>query len=213
MQNKAQGMNATTLAAAPRKRPSQPRSRATVENILQAAESIIASKGYAAATTNHIAQVACVSIGTVYQYFPRKEAIVAVLLENAVIYGFLPVRTQLLASMNQPLAESVPKLLHLILEARKLNPLVFRQLPREVAPDSMDTCRLTPETYLYTTVYAFFEQHRAEIKIECLDTALSVCNYLCVGAMERYLCDPDPSLSEEALVQLLSAATLKYLTT
>ncbi len=213
MQNKATEMTTTALASSPRKRPTQPRSRATVDNILQAAQSIIASKGYAAATTNHIAKVAGVSIGTVYQYFPRKEAIVAALLEHAVIYGFLPVRAQLLASMHQPLAESVPKVLWLILAARKSNPLVFQPWPRTMAPDDADAGRLTPETYLYTTVHAFFQQHRAEIKIDCLDTAMSVCNYMCVGAMERYLCDPAPTLSEEALVQMLSAAALKYLTT
>ena len=61
-----------------RKSPTQQRARVTVDGILEAAQLIISKEGYDYATTNHIAEIAGVSIGTVYQYFPRKEAIVAV---------------------------------------------------------------------------------------------------------------------------------------
>jgi len=59
----------------PRKMPSQGRSRATVTAIYQAAAQVFSDIGYAAATTDGIAERAGVSIGTLYQYFPGKEAI------------------------------------------------------------------------------------------------------------------------------------------
>lgn len=68
--------------AAPRKRPRQERSRATVEVILEAAAHVLVSSGYEAATTKQIAQRAGVSIGSLYQYFPSKEALVATLVER-----------------------------------------------------------------------------------------------------------------------------------
>jgi len=68
----------------PRKMPSQDRSRATVAAIYQAAAQVFSAIGYAAATTDRIAERAGVSIGTLYQYFPSKEAIVYGLWEQHV---------------------------------------------------------------------------------------------------------------------------------
>lgn len=63
----------------PRKIPRQARSKACVSAILDAAARILTEEGYAAATTNQIAEVAGVSIGSLYEYFPGKEAIFAAL--------------------------------------------------------------------------------------------------------------------------------------
>jgi AcrR family transcriptional regulator len=59
----------------PRKRPKQARSAATVANILEAAARILESEGSTGYTTNAVARVAGVSIGSLYQYFPTKEVI------------------------------------------------------------------------------------------------------------------------------------------
>ncbi|MFA5120840.1 TetR/AcrR family transcriptional regulator [Zavarzinia sp.] len=67
-----------------KKRPTQGRSQATVDAVLTAAAQLLGERGYGALTTNHIAERAGVSIGSVYQYFPGKEAIVAKLVERAV---------------------------------------------------------------------------------------------------------------------------------
>lgn len=61
----------------PRKKPRQERSRATVEALLEATAGILVRHGYAKLTTNRIAERAGVNIASLYQYFPRKEAIVA----------------------------------------------------------------------------------------------------------------------------------------
>lgn len=61
----------------PRKRPSQGRSVATVDAVLEASAHILQDGGLAALNTNEIARRAGVSIGSLYQYFPTKEAILA----------------------------------------------------------------------------------------------------------------------------------------
>lgn len=63
----------------PRKKPVQRRSRLTVDQILEAAAHVFARRGYAGATTNHIAERAGVSIGSLYQYFPNKDTILVAL--------------------------------------------------------------------------------------------------------------------------------------
>lgn len=59
-----------------RKEPRQARSRATVETIVQAGARILSDEGWAGFTTNRIAEVAGVSIGSLYQYFPDKLSLV-----------------------------------------------------------------------------------------------------------------------------------------
>jgi AcrR family transcriptional regulator len=59
-----------------RKKPQQARSRATIEAILQAAAHILGERGWEGLTTNRVAEVAGVSIGSLYQYFPHKLALV-----------------------------------------------------------------------------------------------------------------------------------------
>ncbi|WP_234189345.1 TetR/AcrR family transcriptional regulator [Shinella sp. NM-101] len=59
-----------------RKEPRQSRSRVTVEAILDAGARILSDEGWAAFTTNRVAEVAGVSIGSLYQYFPDKLSLV-----------------------------------------------------------------------------------------------------------------------------------------
>lgn len=66
----------------PRKLPSQKRSHKTMAAIYEAATYIFADIGYAEATTDQIAEKAGVSIGTLYNYFPGKEAILYGLWEK-----------------------------------------------------------------------------------------------------------------------------------
>jgi AcrR family transcriptional regulator len=64
----------------PRKQPRQVRAELTRQRILTAAAHVFGEYGYAAGTTNRIAERAGISIGSLYQYFPNKDAILAELL-------------------------------------------------------------------------------------------------------------------------------------
>ncbi|WP_164727012.1 TetR/AcrR family transcriptional regulator [Shimia sediminis] len=68
--------------ANPRKKPRQQRSEATVEAILQAAARILVQQGLSALNTNAIADLAGVSVGSLYQYFPNKTAIMVALIRR-----------------------------------------------------------------------------------------------------------------------------------
>jgi len=71
----------------PLKKPLQRRSRVTYDAILEAATQLLIERGYAATTTNHIAKRAGTSIGSLYQYFPNKEAIAVELLQRHIVDG------------------------------------------------------------------------------------------------------------------------------
>ncbi|GAA2354426.1 TetR/AcrR family transcriptional regulator [Streptomyces sp. XM4011] len=71
----------------PRRKPRQVRAELTRDRILSAAAHVFAEYGYAAGTTNRIAERARVSIGSLYQYFPNKDAILAELLLRHIDRG------------------------------------------------------------------------------------------------------------------------------
>lgn len=74
--------DARLAALSPRKHAVQARSRETVEVILEAAAQVFAREGFAAATTERIAERAGVSVGSIYQYWPNKNAIAIALMER-----------------------------------------------------------------------------------------------------------------------------------
>lgn len=66
---------AVPTALKPRKKPIQTRSTATVDAIVEATIRILRQDGWAACTTTRIAALAGVSVGSLYQYFPNRNAI------------------------------------------------------------------------------------------------------------------------------------------
>ncbi len=63
-----------------RRSPQRARGQQRVSLILETAEQLFADRGYEAATTNEIAAAAGIPIGSIYQFFPNKEAILHALL-------------------------------------------------------------------------------------------------------------------------------------
>ena len=66
----------------PRRQAKQKRALETVDAILEAAARVLAEQGYAAASTSRIADVAGVSIGTLYEYFENRDAVFDVLIDR-----------------------------------------------------------------------------------------------------------------------------------
>lgn len=79
----------------PRRKPRQVRAELTRDRILTAAAHVFSEYGFAAGTTNRIADQARVSIGSLYQYFPNKDAILAELLVRHIDRGAWPQADQL----------------------------------------------------------------------------------------------------------------------
>jgi AcrR family transcriptional regulator len=70
------------LIVKPRKTPSQARSAWTVDQILEAAAQVLEARGEDALATKTVAERAGVSIGTLYQYFPNRDAILVALADR-----------------------------------------------------------------------------------------------------------------------------------
>src|ERR1700689_3317409 len=125
-------MAASRSRAKPRKNPKQERSQAMVETILEAATRVFVKEGYARATTNRIAIAAGVSVGSLYQYFPSKDAIAVELLRR-YRESLVEIVAQRLARADQvPFEEVVEELLTMLLKHQSINPALHRVLIEQV---------------------------------------------------------------------------------
>ncbi len=66
----------------PRKKPRQVRSELTVDALVEATGQVLEKEGYERITTTRVADRAGVSVGSLYQYFPGKEALIAAFIER-----------------------------------------------------------------------------------------------------------------------------------
>lgn len=118
----------------PRRIPRQARSRASIDALLDATAHLLREAGYEALTTNHIAERAGVSIGTLYQFFPGKEALVAALVERTVRSHFDTIVSDLPATLAQRTPAAALDLLvrrvaKLLAADRRLYRVLLREVP------------------------------------------------------------------------------------
>ncbi|MDO0934870.1 TetR/AcrR family transcriptional regulator [Streptomyces sp. DG2A-72] len=122
--------------ATPRKRPRQERSRETYDAIVEAAAQLFQRDGYAKATTNRIAERAGVSIGSLYQYFPNKDALLYAIGERHVehLLAELADVIEELRRDRPPLPDCVHVLVHALaalhLDRPRMHRLLYDQAPR-----------------------------------------------------------------------------------
>ena len=88
----------------PRKTPRQARSAASVRAILEATIQVLLRQGKSKLTTTRIAARAGVSVGTLYQYFPNKRALLQALLKDHLDYVAVAVEAACAAMHGKPLA-------------------------------------------------------------------------------------------------------------
>jgi AcrR family transcriptional regulator len=115
-----------------RRQPQQRRARHTVEAVLDAVVRILKREGFARVTTNRVAAVAGVSIGSVYQYFPDKRAIFVALHERHVKAIDRMVEAKLLEHAASPLDTLLRAMVEAMIEAHEGDPELYELLYAEV---------------------------------------------------------------------------------
>ena len=125
-----------------RRSPRQARSKETVRAILEATAQILQADGFERASTNRIARRAGVSIGTLYQYFPNKEAIVRALCESYIerLSGILGEEFE--RSVGTGLEAAVRAVIHGIVRAEaaepELNSLLHERVPQLISREHVE---------------------------------------------------------------------------
>src|SRR6202167_1918320 len=115
-------MKRKTTGAYRRREPQQRRARETVEAVLDAVVRILKREGFEAVTANRVAEVAGVSIGSVYQYFPDKRAIFAALHERHIQEIDRLVEAKLMEHAASPLDTLMRAMVEAMVDAHTSDP-------------------------------------------------------------------------------------------
>ena len=116
----------------PRKRPRQQRSKATVDTILEATARVLKKQGFDGLSTNAVAAQAGVSIGSLYQYFPNKEALVAKLIDRHMEDMNAAIFAELTRVAVMPIAQAARAVVELTIRAHSVDPDLHRVLTEQV---------------------------------------------------------------------------------
>lgn len=182
----------------PRKSASQQRSRATVEAMLDATARVLVQEGYDRASTNRIAAVAGVSVGSLYQYFPNKEALVSALVARHSREMLQLLRGALHNVATLDLESALRELIRAMIEAHRIDPALHRifdeQIPRMGQLAEIEAI----EHEVFALIRAWLEEHRDEIQVRDLDTATFICVTTVETLTHQIVLRPESHASTEA---------------
>ncbi|MDA9510910.1 TetR family transcriptional regulator [Bradyrhizobium sp. CCBAU 11386] len=164
----------------PRKNASQQRSRATVDALVEATARILVREGFEKASTNRIAEIAGVSVGSLYQYFPSKEALVAAVIDRHNEEIMAIVRSTLTEVADLPIEKAVRKLVTVAIEAHRIDPKLHRVLAEQIPRTGQLKDVEAFNREVHALVRTYLESRRNEMRK--IDPALAT--FICVSAIE-----------------------------
>lgn len=198
----------------PRKQASQDRSRVTVDALIEATARILVREGFDRANTNRIAEEAGVSVGSLYQYFPGKEALVVAVIERHNQDTMRVVRGALAEVATAPIEQAVRKLVAAAIQAHRLDPKLHRvlaeQIPRIGRLENLEAF----DRDNYTLFRAYLESRSDELRAVDLGLAAFVCVTSIEALTHTAVLHHAEFLSDEAVETLVDEATrlvLRYL--
>lgn len=194
----------------PRKQPKQARSQAMVEAILAATARILVGRGYARTNTNLVAEEAGISVGSLYQYFPNKEALIVALHDRheAQIQNVIETVLTGLRLKHPPLRQAMQGLIGAWIEAHQVAPELHRILEAECAFFALDArASDLAEQRIVAGIQSLLEAYRIE--------PLALKTYLVTKTIESLVhaavIEPPAGFSVEALAEGLLAMVMAYL--
>ena len=129
-------------ALKPRKTPLQARSAATVTAIFEATIQVLLAEGGSRLTTTRIAERAGISVGTLYQYFPHKQALLYALVQQHMEAFADEFEAACLKHRHQPMESMVEGLVHAFLDIKIRQPQATRALYKIAAELDTDELRI-----------------------------------------------------------------------
>lgn len=203
-------MGRRTATKSARKPPQQSRSKVTVGAILDAAVRILDQEGADAATTTRIAEVAGVSVGTLYQYFGNRDSILDALqdreLERATRFmtGAL---SEPIGSAEQIARRVIEGLSSLYAACPALHRLLVVEGLRVTPPDRVQAFDMR----MVSAIRAFLALSGLPIRRSNHEVAAFVIYHSVRATMLARLLETPHGMDDRALVEEVTDLVLSYL--
>lgn len=194
----------------PRKRPRQRRSQQTVDAILEATARILVSEGYDKTSTNRVAKLAGVSVGSLYQYFPNKQALVLAVAKRHGAQMVDLLATTAIDLADAPIDVAVRSYVKAMVLAHRTEGELHRVLAAHALMAGLEQFREIDDQ-ARAIVKLWLQAHQDEIIVKDLDAAafmLVMSVDILLHAHAVYDLD---EVSNEALEEELIAMITRYL--
>lgn len=193
----------------PRKLPKQERSQATVSAILIATTRILTEEGYDKFNTNRVAELAGVSVGSLYQYFPNKESLLYALGEHHANEMAQLAQQHLEGLGDRSILEVLQQIIKAVLAAYAVNPKLYRilhqQVPRSEEMRKLDDARLEQ------MLYSFLALHRDQLRPKNLDITVFIISHTIKALLYDAIADRPNLLKNGELEQEIMSMLSSYL--
>jgi AcrR family transcriptional regulator len=195
----------------PRRRPRQARAQVTVDAIVQATARVLVLEGYDRASTNRIALAAGVSIGSLYQYFPSKEALVAAVADAHVARMVATLTRAFDRAPASDLVHDARRMAEALIAAYRVDPKLHHVLCQEV-----------PKVGELRNVYAFedwlaaegrvrLEGLRHELRLADVDRAVFLLVHAVPGVIRAAVQADPEGIDDARLADEIAELALRYL--
>jgi AcrR family transcriptional regulator len=178
----------------PRKTPRQSRSAATVDVILQAATRVLAEESLAGFNTNRIAEVAGVSVGSVYQYFPNKAALVARLIERTQESLADAIERHVMQSGKEPLLAVLAGMADIAIDHQFVNPVLAAALDAEERRLPVADVLANAQQRLVASIQTLFIEQGVTVGEVSAETAAIDCILIVKSIVESEAGRPQPNI-------------------
>jgi AcrR family transcriptional regulator len=201
-----------TTQLSPRKAPRQSRSQATVTAILDATAHILIERGFAAASTNAVAERAGVSVGSLYQYFPNKDALVSALRARHGDQMMAVILHALTKAMDATLIDGLTGLVEATVEAHRVDADLHQVLEQQLGDMDMDDQHDEYLGVMEERIVALLARHRDEITAPDLKLAAFMLLHAAHGLIHAVVLQRPKGTSLKHATQEIIAMMTAYLT-
>ncbi|WP_028103598.1 TetR/AcrR family transcriptional regulator [Pseudoduganella violaceinigra] len=194
----------------PRKAPRQARSKNTVEIILEATARVFAEHGYAGTNTNLIAEKAGISVGSLYQYFQNKDALIAALHQRHAEQVQQTVESVLSKPYEPTLDGHIGAMVRALLAAHLLEPDLHKMLELQFPYFDVPQSENEADKGIFTRVRALLGDWRDAIVPRDLDLATWVILHIMESMVHAAVIDA-PRFEMADIESSITDAVMGYL--
>ena len=196
---------------APRKVPRQERAQATVQAIVEATARVLREQGYDGLTTNKVADAAGVSVGSLYQYFPGKDALVTALLlrfaerQQAAFFEVIG------KVATAPIPVVVDAVVEMLVDQAGIDPelavVLMNQIPRV---GQLGEVMAYNEAKIATPLHAFLVARQADLAPDDLRAAAFLLTHSIPPLLQRMRVSSPPPELRSAVFRELKRMLIAY---
>lgn len=194
-----------------RKRPQQQRSKQLVESLVDATAVCIARHGLDSTSTPQIAEIAGVSVGSLYQYFDSKEDLIEALVERIATDVTRTMSTAVRVGSDVALEDMAHAAIRVALSLLHSNEGLYLELVRNWYRLPTHKVADVLQQYFLELMRMYFTKHHRELQVEDLHVKTFIIVNSTIFTVVRYLSGEYPLIKEDDIAKGLTEMITGYL--